>query len=81
VDYKETYDDSDTSITTYVPAYDYIVSIMRYSVMGAFGGVVGGWVEEPLRINNKLNHTSVYGLVRKITHKSFYYAFSITPVA
>jgi len=43
VDYKETYDDSDTSITTYVPAYDYIVSIMRYSVMGAFGGVVGGW--------------------------------------
>lgn len=80
MDYKETDDDSDTSITTYVPAYDYIVSIMRYSVMGAFGGVVGR-VEEPLRINNKLNHTYVYGLVRKITHKSFCYAFSITPVA
>lgn len=41
MDYKETYHDSDTSITIYVPVYDYIVSIMRYSVMGAFVGLGG----------------------------------------
>lgn len=43
VDYKETYNDSATRIITYVPVYDYIVSIIRYSVIGAFGGVFVGW--------------------------------------
>jgi hypothetical protein len=43
VDYKVTYDVSDTSYTTaYVPVYDYMVSIMRYSVMGAFEGIFVG---------------------------------------
>ena len=43
VDYKVTYDVSDTGYSTaYVPVYDYIVSIMRYSVLGAFGGMFVG---------------------------------------
>ncbi|MFJ7667430.1 hypothetical protein ACIQXI_09990 [Lysinibacillus sp. NPDC097195] len=42
VDYTQTFDDSITSFTTYVPVYDYIVSIMRYSVLGAFGGMFVG---------------------------------------
>ena len=29
--------------TEYVPVYDYIVSLMRYSVLGAFVGIFIGW--------------------------------------
>ncbi|MCZ8539838.1 hypothetical protein [Psychrobacillus psychrodurans] len=29
--------------TEYVPVYDYIVSILRYSVIGAFAGMFVGW--------------------------------------
>lgn len=30
--------------TEYVPVYDYIVSILRYSVIGAFVGTFVGWI-------------------------------------
>ena len=30
--------------TVYVPVYDYIVSILRYSVLGAIVGVFVGWI-------------------------------------
>lgn len=43
VDYKETYDFDGGYSTVYVPVYDYIVSIIRYSVIGAFAGVIVGW--------------------------------------
>ncbi len=38
VEYKITYVNSETRITTYVPVYDYIVSIMRCSVIGKVVG-------------------------------------------
>jgi len=43
VDYKVTSDFDGGYSTEYVPVYDYIVSIIRYSVMGAFAGVFVGW--------------------------------------
>ncbi|HHY74681.1 MAG TPA: hypothetical protein GX497_15920 [Bacillus bacterium] len=29
--------------TEYVPVYDYVVSLFRYSVLGAIGGIFIGW--------------------------------------
>ncbi|MFJ7730626.1 hypothetical protein ACIQXF_01900 [Lysinibacillus sp. NPDC097231] len=43
VDYKITFDFDGFYSTEYVPVYDYIVSILRYSVVGAFAGMLVGW--------------------------------------
>ncbi|HHW38029.1 MAG TPA: hypothetical protein GXX18_12425 [Bacillales bacterium] len=43
VDYKVVYHFDGAYTTEYVPVYDYIVSIIRYSVLGAFAGSFVGW--------------------------------------
>lgn len=44
VDYKVNFHFDGGYTTEYVPVYDYIVSILRYSVMGALLGTFVGWV-------------------------------------
>ncbi|MDQ0233100.1 hypothetical protein [Metabacillus malikii] len=43
VDYKVITHFDGGYTTEYVPVYDYIVSIIRYSVLGAFLGLFVGW--------------------------------------
>lgn len=43
VSYEDTFNTSDGQITTYKPLIDYIVSILRYSIIGAFFGLLIGW--------------------------------------
>ncbi len=43
VDYKVITPFDGGYTTQYVPVYDYIVSIIRYSVLGAFAGIFIGW--------------------------------------
>ncbi|EKN63704.1 hypothetical protein P9E76_20190 [Schinkia azotoformans] len=43
VDYKVVIHFDGGYTTEYVPVYDYIISIIRYSVMGAFVGIFVGW--------------------------------------
>lgn len=43
VDYKITFDFEGGHSTQYVPVYDYVISILRYSVVGAFLGMFVGY--------------------------------------
>ncbi|MFF2755824.1 hypothetical protein ACFVR1_19205 [Psychrobacillus sp. NPDC058041] len=43
VDYKVITHFNGGYTTEYVPIYDYIVTIIRYSVLGAFAGMFVGW--------------------------------------
>lgn len=44
VDYQVIYNYNGGYSSEYVPVYDYIVAIIRYSVVGAFVGVFMGWI-------------------------------------
>ncbi|MEK4759842.1 hypothetical protein MHH85_06230 [Viridibacillus sp. FSL E2-0187] len=43
VDYKVNFHFDGGYTTEYVPVYDYIVTILRYSVIGALVGMFVGW--------------------------------------
>lgn len=43
VDYKESVGSGNGYITTYKPLTDYVVSILRYSIIGSFLGLFAGW--------------------------------------
>ncbi|KIL43236.1 hypothetical protein [Jeotgalibacillus campisalis] len=43
VDYKITTGFNGGYTTEYVPVFEYIMSILRYSVLGALAGMVAGW--------------------------------------
>ena len=43
LDYKENTHFNGGYTTQYVPIYDYIVTIIRYSILGAFAGKFVGW--------------------------------------
>lgn len=43
VDYKEITHFNGGYSTEYVPIYDYIISLIRYSIFGAFAGMFVGW--------------------------------------
>ena len=58
VDYKEITHFNGGYTTEYVPIYDYIVSIIRYSVLGAFAGVFVGW--RIGRGQDKANNSKTY---------------------
>ncbi|WP_198520873.1 hypothetical protein [Alteribacter populi] len=53
VDYKETYSNGSSVVTTYVPVYDYVISLLRYSVVGSFIGLVVGWWHQKSKVKKE----------------------------